>query len=292
MYQYLDLARDVLANGVQKFDRTGTGTISVFGRTMRFDLADGFPLITTKQVHMKSVIEELLWFLRGETNIKSLVDKGVNIWTPDAHRAYREKGGLLTEDEFKEMIKINSDFADKHGDLGPIYGAQWVNWDNGYAGRIDQIAELIRNLIRDPDSRRHMVNAWNVGDLHQMVLPPCHYGFQCYVSEGRLSLKVDQRSCDLFLGVPFNIASYALLLLMIAQVTNLEPGELIWNGGDVHIYNNHIEQINLQLERDPKPLPTMHLNPDIVGIFDFKYDDFILDGYDPHPKITGQVSVG
>ncbi|MBP5731171.1 MAG: thymidylate synthase [Bacteroidaceae bacterium] len=264
MKQYLDLLTRIMSEGVQKHDRTGTGTISVFGHQMRFDLADGFPLLTTKKLHLKSIIYELLWFLRGDTNAHWLQERGVRIW---------------------------NEWADPDGNLGHIYGYQWRSWPDYKGGHIDQIAEAIEQIKNTPDSRRIIVNAWNVGDLANMNLPPCHMFFQFYVAQGRLSLQMYQRSADTFLGVPFNIASYALLLQMMAQVCGLEPGEFIHTLGDTHIYTNHLEQVKLQLTRTPRPLPRMLINPDVKSIFDFQYDDFQLEGYDPWPHIPGKVSV-
>ncbi|MBP5629020.1 MAG: thymidylate synthase [Bacteroidaceae bacterium] len=264
MKQYLDLLKRIMNEGVQKHDRTGTGTISVFGHQMRFDLADGFPLLTTKKLHLKSIIYELLWFLRGDTNAHWLQERGVRIW---------------------------NEWADPDGNLGHIYGYQWRSWPDYKGGHIDQIAEAIEQIKNTPDSRRIIVNAWNVGDLANMNLPPCHMFFQFYVAQGRLSLQMYQRSADTFLGVPFNIASYALLLQMMAQVCGLEPGEFIHTLGDTHIYTNHLEQVKLQLTRTPRPLPRMLINPDVKSIFDFQYDDFQLEGYDPWPHIPGKVSV-
>ncbi|MGM9827198.1 MAG: thymidylate synthase [Muribaculaceae bacterium] len=264
MRQYQDLLRRILTEGTPKSDRTGTGTISVFGHQMRFDLADGFPLLTTKKLHLKSIIHELLWFLAGDTNVKYLQDNGVRIW---------------------------NEWADADGDLGHIYGYQWRSWP-GYDGKaVDQIAEVVETLRTNPDSRRIIVSAWNVADLPNMNLPPCHALFQFYVADERLSLQLYQRSADSFLGVPFNIASYALLLMMMAQVTGLKPGEFIHTLGDAHIYNNHLEQVRLQLSREPRPLPRMVINPDVKDIFSFRYEDFSLEGYDPHPHIPGIVSV-
>lgn len=264
MKQYLTLLREILDNGVDKSDRTGTGTRSVFGYQMRFNLADGFPLLTTKKVHLKSIIHELLWFLKGDTNVRYLQENGVRIW---------------------------NEWADENGDLGHIYGYQWRSWPDYRGGHIDQIKEAVETIKNNPDSRRIIVSAWNVADLDNMNLPPCHAFFQFYVAGGRLSLQLYQRSADSFLGVPFNIASYALLLLMMAQVTGLEPGDFIHTLGDAHIYNNHFEQVNLQLQRTPRPLPRMVLNPDIKDIFGFRYEDFRLEGYDPWPAIKGKVSV-
>lgn len=263
MKQYLDLARLVLDKGVQKGDRTGTGTISHFGHQMRFDLSEGFPLVTTKKLHLKSIIHELLWFLKGDTNIKYLKENGVRIW---------------------------DEWADENGNLGKIYGHQWRSLE-GDGVTIDQIQEVVDTLKTNPDSRRIIVSAWNVAQLDQMALPPCHCFMQFYVANGKLSLQLYQRSADLFLGVPFNIASYSLLLLMMAQVTGLEAGEFIHTFGDVHIYNNHIDQIKEQLTREPYKLPTMVLNKEVTNIFDFKYEDFTLVGYEAHPHIKGQVAV-
>ncbi|MFZ5485166.1 MAG: thymidylate synthase [Pseudomonadota bacterium] len=264
MRVYHDLLRHVLAHGVKKTDRTGTGTLSVFGYQMRFDLAEGFPLLTTKKVHLKSVIHELLWFLKGDTNIRYLKDNGVSIW---------------------------DEWADEHGDLGPIYGYQWRNWPAPDGRHIDQISEVIDTLKRNPDSRRIIVSAWNVGDLPAMKLPPCHAFFQFYVADGKLSCQLYQRSADIFLGVPFNIASYALLTLMIAQVTGLKPGDFVHTLGDAHIYLNHLDQVNLQLSRECRPLPSMRLNPEVTDLFAFRYEDFSLEGYDPHPGIKAPVAV-
>jgi thymidylate synthase len=264
MKQYLDLLQRVLHEGTFKSDRTGTGTISVFGHQMRFDLADGFPCITTKKLHLKSIIHELLWFLNGDTNVKYLQEHGVKIW--DA-------------------------WADKDGDLGHIYGYQWRSWPDYNGGHIDQISEVVNMIKQNPDSRRIIVSAWNVADLPNMNLPPCHAFFQFYVAGGKLSLQLYQRSADIFLGVPFNIASYALLLMMMAQVTGLKAGEFVHTFGDAHIYSNHIEQVKLQLSREPRPLPNMIINPDVKDIFGFKYEDFELTGYNPHPHIRGEVSV-
>ena len=264
MKQYLDLCRRILDEGVDKHDRTGTGTRSVFGHQMRFDLTEGFPLLTTKKLHLKSIIYELLWFLRGDTNARWLQERGVRIW---------------------------NEWADPDGNLGHIYGYQWRSWPDYKGGTIDQISQAVDMIKNQPDSRRIIVNAWNVGDLDNMNLPPCHMFFQFYVAKGRLSLQMYQRSADTFLGVPFNIASYALLLQMMAQVTGLEPGEFIHTPGDTHIYTNHFEQVKLQLTRTPRPLPTMRLNPDVKSIFDFQYEDFTLENYDPWPHIPGKVSV-
>ncbi|HEX6002345.1 MAG TPA: thymidylate synthase [Hyphomicrobiaceae bacterium] len=264
MKQYLDLMRRVRTEGIRKTDRTGTGTLSVFGHQMRFDLADGFPLVTTKKVHLKSVIHELLWFLDGDTNTKYLNVNGVTIW---------------------------DEWADETGDLGPIYGQQWRSWATPDGGAIDQLQELVETLKTNPDSRRMIVTAWNPADIPQMALAPCHCLFQLYVAEGRLSCQLYQRSADVFLGVPFNIASYALLILMLAQVTGLKPGELVHTFGDAHLYLNHLEQADLQLARVPRPLPRMRLNPEVRSLFAFRYEDFELEGYDPHPHIAAKVAV-
>ncbi|MDE3839287.1 thymidylate synthase [Bacillus methanolicus] len=264
MKQYLQLCEHVLNNGIVKDDRTGTGTISTFGYQMRFDLQEGFPLLTTKKLHVKSIIHELLWFLKGDTNVKYLQENGVRIW---------------------------NEWADENGDLGPVYGHQWRSWTGADGQTIDQISELIDQIKNNPNSRRLIVSAWNVADLPKMALPPCHCLFQFYVADGKLSCQLYQRSADVFLGVPFNIASYALLTFMIAKVCGLEPGEFIHTFGDVHIYLNHIEQVKLQLTRDPRPLPKMKIARDVNDIFDFRYEDFVLEGYDPHPHIKGVVSV-
>lgn len=264
MKQYLDLLQHILDNGVDKSDRTGTGTRSVFGYQMRFDLSQGFPLLTTKKLHLKSIIHELLWFLKGDTNVRYLQDNGVRIW---------------------------NEWAGPDGDLGHIYGYQWRSWPDYKGGSIDQIAEAVDTIRHNPDSRRIIVSAWNVADLPNMNLPPCHAFFQFYVAAGRLSLQLYQRSADSFLGVPFNIASYALLLQMMAQVTGLEAGDFVHTLGDAHIYLNHLDQARLQLTRDPRPLPRMVINPEVKDIFGFTYDDFHLEGYDPHPHIKAEVSV-
>ena len=264
MRQYLDLLQRILDEGVTKSDRTGTGTKSIFGHQMRFDLSAGFPLLTTKKLHLKSIIHELLWFLKGETNVKYLQENGVRIW---------------------------NEWADEAGELGHIYGFQWRSWPDYNGGHIDQIAEMVRFIKEQPDSRRMVVSAWNVADLEGMHLPPCHVLFQFYVAEGKLSLQLYQRSADTFLGVPFNIASYALLLQMMAQVTGLKPGEFIHTTGDTHLYLDHLNQAQLQLSRVPRPLPQMLLNPEVKSIFDFKYEDFHLENYDPWPHIPAKVSV-
>ena len=264
MQQYLNLLNRILTEGTQKGDRTGTGTLSIFGHQMRFDLRDGFPLLTTKKLHLKSIIYELLWFLRGDTNVHYLQEHGVRIW---------------------------NEWADENGELGPVYGHQWRSWPDYNGGTIDQIKNVVEMIKHNPDSRRMLVTAWNPAEVEDMALPPCHCLFQFYVADGRLSLQLYQRSADSFLGVPFNIASYALLLQMIAQVTGLEAGEFIHTTGDTHLYLNHLEQAKLQLTREPRPLPKMKINPDVKDIFDFKYEDFELIGYDPLPHIPGVVAV-
>lgn len=264
MQQYLDLLDRVLKTGVEKGDRTGTGTISVFGHQMRFDLQDGFPLLTTKKLHLKSIIHELLWFLNGETNVKYLQDNGVRIW---------------------------NEWAGDDGELGPIYGYQWRSWPAADEKHIDQISQVVDSIKNNPNSRRHIVSAWNVSEIENMALPPCHILFQFYVANGKLSCQLYQRSADIFLGVPFNIASYAILLQMMAQATGLEPGEFVHTLGDAHIYTNHIEQVKLQLSRKPKELPQMIINPNVKNIFDFKYEDFSLENYEAHPHIKGAISV-
>ncbi|NMB70694.1 MAG: thymidylate synthase [Bacteroidales bacterium] len=264
MQQYLDLLSHVLTNGIRKSDRTGTGTVSVFGYQMRFNLQEGFPLLTTKKLHFKSIAYELLWFLRGDTNIKFLTDHGITIW---------------------------NEWADEYGNLGPVYGYQWRSWPTAHGKHIDQISQVIDSLRRNPDSRRHIVSAWNVGEINKMALPPCHILFQFYVAGDKLSCQLYQRSADIFLGVPFNIASYSLLTYMMAQVTGLQPGEFIHTLGDAHLYLNHIEQAKLQLTRTPRKLPSLRLNPEVKDIFSFQYEDFIIDGYDPHPHIKADISV-
>ena len=264
MLVYLDLLSHVLRQGVEKNDRTGTGTISVFGYQMRFDLAKGFPLLTTKKLHTRSIIYELLWFLQGATNVGYLRDNRVSIW---------------------------DEWADEQGELGPVYGYQWRSWSSADGRHIDQIAQVVDSIKNNPDSRRHIVSAWNVGDIDKMALPPCHLLFQFYVADGKLSCQLYQRSCDIFLGVPFNIASYALLTAMMAQVTGLQAGEFVHTLGDAHIYMNHLEQVKLQLTREPRPLPVLKLNPDVKSIFDFQYEDFMIEGYNPHPHIKGEIAV-
>lgn len=264
MQQYLDLMRHVLEHGAPKTDRTGTGTLSVFGWQMRFNLADGFPLLTSKKLHTRSIIHELLWFMKGETNIAYLKENGVSIW---------------------------NEWADEAGELGPVYGKQWRRWEAADGRTVDQIAQLIEGLKRNPDSRRHIVSAWNPGDVDRMALPPCHVLFQFYVAGGRLSCQLYQRSADIFLGVPFNIASYALLTHMVAQVCELAPGDFVWTGGDCHLYANHLEQAKVQLSRSPRPLPSLRLNPEIRDIFAFRFEDIAIEGYDPHPHIPAPVAI-
>ena len=264
MKQYLDLMQHVLDQGAQKHDRTGTGTISVFGYQMRFNLQEGFPMVTTKKLHLKSIIHELIWFLSGDTNIKYLKDNGVKIW---------------------------DEWADADGNLGPVYGSQWRSWPTPDGRKIDQISQIINTIKNNPDSRRIIVSAWNVADIENMALPPCHAFFQFYVADGKLSCQLYQRSADIFLGVPFNIASYALLTMMVAQVCGLQYGDFIHTLGDAHLYNNHIEQARLQLSREPKKLPLMKINPEVKDLLDFKFEDFTLEGYEPHPHIKGAVAV-
>ena len=288
MKQYLDLIRKVLNEGTKKADRTGTGTISYFGYQMRFDLKDGFPLVTTKKVHLKSIIHELLWFVRGDTNIKYLVDNGVSIWNDWPYKKYSESPEFKGEsmDEFIEKIKNDDEFAKKWGDLGPVYGKQWRNFEG-----VDQLKNIIDEIKRNPDSRRLIVSSWNPKEVPNMALPPCHSLYQFYVIDGKLSLQLYQRSGDIFLGIPFNIASYALLLMMVAKVTGLEPGTFVHTIGDAHIYLNHIEQVNLQLSRQPFPLPKMIIHGDQKSIEDFKYEDFELVDYQCHARIKGAVAV-
>jgi thymidylate synthase len=264
MKQYIDLLNHVISNGTKKNDRTGTGTISVFGHQSRFDLSDGFPVLTTKKLHLKSIIHELLWFLTGNTNVKYLQDNGVKIW---------------------------NEWADENGNLGPVYGYQWRSWPTPDGRHIDQVSQVVNSIKNNPDSRRHLISAWNVGQIDEMKLPPCHLLIQFYVADSKLSCQLYQRSADIFLGVPFNIASYALLTLMMAQVCNLQPGEFIHTLGDAHIYLNHMEQVNLQITREPFPLPQMKINPEVKSIFDFKFEDFELVGYQAHPHIAGKVAV-
>ena len=264
MRQYLDLMDHVLKNGTTKSDRTGTGTISVFGHQMRFDLEQGFPVLTTKKLHLRSIIHELLWFLKGETNTRYLKENGVTIW---------------------------DEWADENGELGPVYGSQWRSWPAADGRHIDQIQQVLDQIKKNPDSRRLIVSAWNVGEIDKMALPPCHAFFQFYVAEGRLSCQLYQRSCDIFLGVPFNIASYALLTMMVAQVCGLRPGDFVWTGGDCHLYTNHLEQTKLQLSREPRALPKLKINPDVKDLFAFKFEDFEMTAYDPHPHIKAPVAV-
>ena len=264
MRPYLDLLQHILDTGSSKEDRTGTGTLSVFGYQMRFDLAAGFPLVTTKKVHLKSIVHELLWFIRGDTNVRSLQEQGVTIW---------------------------DEWADADGNLGPVYGAQWRSWPSRDGGTIDQLTHVVEQIRTNPDSRRHIISAWNPADIPAMALPPCHVLFQFYVADGRLSCQLYQRSADVFLGVPFNIASYALLTMMVAQAADLAPGDFVHTFGDVHLYRNHIDQARLQLTRAPRALPTMRLDPSVRSVFDFQYQHFTLEGYDPHPRIAAQVAV-
>ena len=264
MRQYLDLLQELLDHGVEKQDRTGTGTLSLFGRQVRYDLRQGFPLVTTKKVHLKSVIAELLWFVAGDTNANTLQEQGVRIW---------------------------NEWADEQGELGPVYGHQWRSWPDGEGGTIDQLAQVIEQIKTNPDSRRLIVSAWNVADLPRMALPPCHLLFQFYVAEGRLSCQLYQRSADVFLGVPFNIASYALLTMMVAQVTDLEPGDFVHTLGDAHLYLNHLEQADRQLAREPRPLPRLRINTEVADLFGFRYEDFALERYEPHPHIAAPVAV-
>jgi thymidylate synthase len=264
MKQYLDLMQHVLEHGTQKHDRTGTGTISVFGYQMRFNLEDGFPMVTTKKLHLKSIIHELIWFLSGDTNIRYLKENNVRIW---------------------------DEWADEHGDLGPVYGSQWRSWPTADGRHIDQISQIVKTIKENPDSRRIIVSAWNVAEIEHMALPPCHAFFQFYVADGKLSCQLYQRSADIFLGVPFNIASYALLTMMVAQVCGLQYGDFIHTLGDAHLYNNHLEQARLQLSRDPKPLPVLKINPEVKDLFAFKFEDFTLENYEPHPHIKGIVAV-
>jgi len=293
MKQYHDFLRHILENGTTKEDRTGTGTISVFGYQMRFNLNDGFPLVTTKKLHLKSIIHELLWFIAGDSNIEYLCKNGVNIWNDWPYQKYKSSADFAGESmkEFAAKITADTDFAKKYGELGPVYGKQWRHWKDEYGNEIDQISNLIQQIKNNPDSRRLIVNAWNVAEIEQMTLPPCHSLFQFYVIDKKLSCQLYQRSADAFLGVPFNIASYALFTMMIAQVCDLELGDFVHTFGDAHIYSNHIEQVKLQLSRTPYTLPVMKINTEIKSIFDFKYEDFILENYEAHPHIKGAVAV-
>lgn len=293
MKQYHDLLQHLLDKGVWKDDRTGTGTYSVFGYQMRFDLKDGFPLVTTKKIFTKAVTHELLWFLKGESNIQYLCQNGVRIWDDWPYATYKASSDFKGETikEFAEKIANDSAFAKQWGELGPVYGVQWRSWEGKEGKAYDQISHLVEQLKKNPYSRRHIVSAWNVPFIDQMALPPCHTMFQFYVSEGKLSCQLYQRSADVFLGVPFNIASYALLTMMLAQVCGLEYGDFVHTFGDVHLYSNHVEQVKLQLTRNFRPLPQMEINKEVTSIFDFKYEDFKLLNYDPHPTIAGEVAV-
>lgn len=305
MKQYLEVLKDISDNGITKSDRTGVGTKSVFGRQMRFALSAGFPLVTTKKVPLRAIIHELLWFLQGSTNIKYLVDNNVHIWNEWPFRSYLQQTGQEVPEpnsdiwnkklqEFVEKIKTDDDFAAKYGELGPVYGHQWRSWPTPNGEHIDQISKVIEQIKNTPDSRRMIVSAWNVADIDEMAksgLPPCHTMFQFYVADGKLSCQLYQRSADFFLGIPFNIASYALLTLMVAHVTGLKPGEFVHTTGDTHLYLNHLEQAKEQLSRTPRKLPTMKLNPEVKSIFDFTINDFTLEGYDPHPAIKAPIAV-
>jgi thymidylate synthase len=305
MRQYLELLQDIKTNGIEKSDRTGTGTKSVFGRQLRFNLCEGFPAVTTKKLFLRGIIHELLWFLQGSSNIEYLVKNDVHIWNEWPFKAYLQRTGQDVPkpgtDEWKEKlatfvenIKTDHAFAETYGELGPVYGYQWRHWPDGSGGEIDQITRAVETIKNNPDSRRIIVSAWNVADIDEMAksgLPPCHMLFQFYVADGKLSCHLYQRSADTFLGVPFNIASYALLTMMMAQVTGLKPGEFVHTLGDTHIYLNHLQQVDEQLSREPRPLPTMKINPNVTSIFDFTVDDFTLEGYDPHPAIKAPIAV-
>jgi len=293
MQQYQQFLQYILNDGIKKEDRTGTGTISVFGYQMRFNLDKGFPLVTTKKLHLKSIIHELLWFIAGDTNIQYLCKNGCNIWNDWPYVKYQKSNAFQAETmkEFAARIASDDAFAQQYGELGPVYGHQWRHWPDGKGGEIDQLSNLIHQLKNNPDSRRHIISAWNVAEIEQMTLPPCHTLFQFYVINGKLSCQLYQRSADAFLGVPFNIASYALFTMMIAQVCNLGLGDFVHTFGDAHIYSNHIEQVKLQLSREPYPLPQIRINPDVRSIFDFKFEDFELMNYQSHPHIKGEVAV-
>ncbi|NQW25086.1 MAG: thymidylate synthase [Cryomorphaceae bacterium] len=293
MQPYLDLIQRVLDQGVRKEDRTGTGTLSVFGHQMRFDLQEGFPLVTTKKLHLKSILHELIWFIRGETNIRYLCQNGVRIWDDWPYAKYAESADFTGEDirAFSARIAEDADFATKWGELGPVYGHQWRSWPGPNGAVVDQLKNVLEDLRNKPDSRRHIVSAWNPGYIDQMALPPCHAFFQFYVAEGKLSCQLYQRSADIFLGVPFNIASYALLVHFMAQDLGLEVGDFVHTLGDAHIYSNHLDQVGLQLTREPKKLPTLRLNPSVTSLFDFTFEDVQLEGYTPHPHIAGAVAV-
>ena len=305
MKQYQDLLSHIMEHGADKTDRTGTGTRAVFGYQMRFDLSEGFPLLTTKKMGLKAIIHELLWFLRGDSNLQYLAKNDVHIWDEWPYKAYLVKNGMPVPvsgseewnagiKEFVEKVKTDDAFAKEHGELGPIYGYQWRNWPTPNGGHVDQITQVIEQIKKSPDSRRLIVSAWNVADIDEMAkagLPPCHCLFQFFVADGKISCQLYQRSCDTFLGVPFNIASYSLLLMMVAQATGYEPGEFVWTGGDVHLYKNHFDQVREQLSRTPMPLPRMRLNPEVKDIFKFTFEDFTLEGYESHAAIKAPIAV-